>query len=137
MENSTIFFAYLVTWCGYLITVYALCGRMQLHRGIASVSHIVPSAIALLMIGIFLVFGGGTVAQFVSGSESGMNMWRLWFHLWPFLLVGAGLSTLAHLVWAAAACFMAIHRRWVLVSASGLLMSGFGFFTVIANFPDA
>ena len=137
MENSTILFAYLLTWCGYLAAVYALCRGRHLHCGIVSVSHLVPSAIAILMIGIFLVGPGATVAQFAAGSGSAMKMWRLWLHLWPLLLFAAGASALVHLVWTGIACLLANYRKWVPVSSSGLLMSVFGFFTVITNFPDA
>ena len=137
MENSTVFFAYLLTWCGYLVGVYTLCRWRHLHRGVTSASHLVPSAIAILMIGIFLVGGGATVAQFNVGSVLAMTLWSLWFHLWPLLLLAAGASALAHLVWTGVACYRATYRKWIPVASSGLFMSVFGSFVVIQNFPDA
>ena len=137
MENSTLFLAYLITWCGYLIALYVLGRRRQLHRGGLFGSQIVPSLIAVLMVAVFVVGRGSTVAQLVSGSEQGLNLWRLWLYLWPLLLLGAGLSTAAHFVWTGVSCFRPIHRKWIAVSTSGAFMSAFGFLTVISNFPDA
>jgi hypothetical protein len=137
MENRTLFVAYLLAWCGYLIAMYAFCRVRHLHLGIASISHLVPSVIAVMMIRIFLVGHGSTIAQFAAGSEPATHLWRLWFHLWPALFFAAGTSVLVHLVWTAVAGFAVRYRKWVPVSSSGLLMSLFAFLAVGTNFPDA
>jgi hypothetical protein len=137
MENRTLFVAYLLTWAGYLIAMYAFCRVRHLHLGIASISHLVPSVIAIMMIRIFLVGHGSTIAQFAAGSESATHLWKQWFHLWPALFFAAGTSVLVHLVWTAVAGFAARYRKWVPVSSSGLLMSLFAFLAVGTNFPDA
>lgn len=137
MENSAIFLAYLGIWTAYLIALYTLRRRKTLRHSIVAISHLVPTAIALLMIRVFIVGGGGTVAQLASGSNSSMDMWRLWYNLWPLLLWVSGLSALVQLIWTILACSIATHRKWIPIAVSGLIMSAFGFFTVAANFPDA
>lgn len=137
MENRTIFFAYLAGWCTYLAAAYVWGHRRRLHLGVVFVSHIVPSAVAIIMIYVFLIGGGATVAQFVAGSESGMAMWSLWFHLWPILLMATGASGFVNLVWTIIACVRKTQRKWIPISTAAVLMSAFAFFTVGVNFPDA
>jgi len=137
MENSTIFFAYLATWLGYLIAAFVFARRKKLHWGIVSMSHVAPSAVAALMIYVFLIKGGATVAQFVAGSESGMDMWFLWCDMWPCLLLLTAASALVHLVWAIIACVKKTQRKWIPIAVATLLMSVFAYYTVLTNFPDA
>ena len=99
MENRTIFIVYLVTWCAYLFTAHIWAHRKKLHLAGVLASHAVPSAVALVMTYVFLIAGGATVAQFVAGSESGMDLWSLWFHLWPVLLFGSAVSGVISLMW--------------------------------------
>ena len=137
MENKTIFFTYLASWCVYLIAAYVWGHRRRLNLGVVSVSHLVPSAVAIIMIYVFLIGRGATVAQFVAGSETGMDMWSLWFHLWPILLIATAASGFVNLVLTIVACVKKSQRKWIPVTFVALLMSVFAFFTVGANFPDA
>ncbi len=137
MENSTIFFAYLAIWCVYLVVVYAFGRHRRLHLGILSISHLVPSAVAIIMICIFLIGGGVTVAQYAAESESGMDMWSLWADLWPVLLFFSAASGIVHLVWAFVACMKKNQRKWIPVAIATVLMSVFALYTVLCNFPDA
>lgn len=137
MENRTIFLIYLASWVLYLITLYVFGRRKRLRMSIVAVSQFAATAVAILMICIFLVGGGATVAQFAAGSESRMNMWSLWVDLWPVLLILTGSSALTHLAWTLIACVIKSKRKWAPVAIAGLLMSVFAFFTVVANFPTA
>lgn len=137
MENRTILFAYLACWCVYLIAGYVWGHCRRLHLGAVTVSHLVPSAVAIIMIYVFLIGRGATVAQFVAGSESGMNMWSLWFGLWPILLIATAASGFINLVLTIVACVKKSQRKWIPATFAALLMSVFAFFTVGANFPDA
>jgi len=137
MENRTIFLVYLTTWCGYLIAVHGLAYRRRLGLGVVSASHFAPTTVALAMGYIFLIRRGVTVAQFAAGSEPGMDLWSLWVHLWPLLLLLTAASALAQLIWTIAACFQKAQRKWIPLAIAGFLMSVFAFLTVGANFPDA
>ena len=137
MENSAIFHAYLISWCIYVVALYVFGRWRRLPLGTLSASHIAPTAAAILMARVFLVGRGATVAQFAVGSKSGADMWSLWFHLWPCLLLLTATSALAHLVWVFIGCAKESQRKWIPVSAASLLMSVFAFMAVGANFPDA
>ena len=86
---------------------------------------------------VFLIAGGATVAQFVAGSESGMDLWSLWSDLWPVLLFATAASGFINLVWMIIVCVKKSQRRWISITVAAVIMSAFAFFTVAANFPDA
>ncbi|AQT67832.1 hypothetical protein STSP2_00983 [Anaerohalosphaera lusitana] len=137
MENRTIFLAYLVVWCPYVLAVHFWAHRKRLNLGGVIVSHALPSVVAIVMTYIFLIAGGATVAQFVAGSETGKNLWYLWGFLWPILLFGSATSAFISLVWTIVSCITQSHRKWVFINIAAVMMSVFAFFTVAANFPDA
>jgi len=137
MENRTIFIAYLITWCAYVVATHAWVHRKRLSVAGVVVAHTVPAVVALTMTYVFLIAGGTTVAQFVAGSEAGMNMWSLWFHLWPILLIGSAVSAVVSVVWTIVACVKKPLRRWLPITLATVVMSVFAFMTVAANFPDA
>ena len=137
MENRTIFLAYLVVWCAYVVSTHIRGRRKQLHLAGVIASHAAPSAVAIVMTYVFLLAGGATVAQTVAGSESGMNLWSLWLHLWPILLIVTAASGVISLVWAIIVCVKKSQRRWIPLSIAAMVMSVFAFFTIAYNFPDA
>lgn len=137
MEDSRIFFVYLVSWCVYLAAAYIFGSCRRLHLGIVSMSHLAPSAVAIIMICIFLLGSGATVAQYSARSESGMDIWSLWASLWLPILFFSATSGVIHLIWIAVACVKKSQRKWIPVAAAAILMSAFAFYTVLANFPDA
>jgi hypothetical protein len=137
MESRTIFLAYLVVWCAYVLAAHAWGWQKRLHLAAVIASHAAPSAVAVVMTCIFLLAGGSTVAQFVAGSESGMDLWSLWFRLWPILLLATAASGVIGLVWTITVCVKNSQRKWIPVTLAGVIMSMFAFFTVGANFPDA
>ncbi len=137
MENKTIFIVYLVTWCAYLVTAHIWARRKKLHLAGVLASHAVPSAVALVMTYVFLIAGGVTVAQIVAGSETGMDLWDLWFYLWPVLLFGSAASGVISLVWTIVACIEKPQRKWIPITIAAVMMSVFAFFTVGVNYPDA
>ena len=137
MENRTIFLAYLVSWFAYLLTAHIWARRKRLHLAGVLASHAAPSAVALVMTYVFLIAGGATVAQFVAGSESGMDLWSLWSDLWPVLLFATAASGFINLVWTIIVCVKKSQRKWIPITAAAVIMSAFAFSTVAANFPDA
>ena len=137
MENRTIFIAYLITWCAYVIAVHAWAHRKRLPTAGVAASHTVPTVVALTMTYVFLIAGGVTVAQFVTASEAGMDMWSLWCHLWPILLFGSAVSAVVSVIWTIVACVKKSLRRWLPITLAAVVMSVFACLTVGANFPDA
>ena len=137
MENRSIFLAYLVVWCAYVLTVHIWGHRKRLHLAGVIFSHALPTIVSIVMTYVFLIAGGATVAQFVAGSKTGMDLWSLWFHLWPILLFGSAASGIISLVWTIVACVKKPQRKWIPITIAAVMMSLFAFFTVGANFPDA
>ena len=137
MENRTLLLAFLATWAGCLLAAHLWARKERLPLASVLASHAVPSVVAIVMAYVFLIAGGATVAQFVAGSESGMDLWSLWFHLWPILLIATVVSGFTDLVWTIIACVKKSQRRWIPVAIAAVVMSVFAFFTVGANFPDA
>jgi hypothetical protein len=137
MESRTIFLAYLVVWCAYALAAHTWGWQKRLRLAGVIASHAAPSAVAVTMTYIFLLAGGSTVAQFVAGSEAGMDLWSLWFRLWPILLLVSAASGVMSLVWTIIVCVNNSRRRWTPVTIAGVIMSVFAFLTVAANFPDA
>jgi hypothetical protein len=137
MENRTILLAYLAVWCAYVLAAHTWGWRKRLHPAGIIASHAAPSAVAVAMTSIFLLAGGSTIAQFAAGSESGMDLWSLWFRLWPALLLVTAASGVMSLVWTIIASVNNSRRRWTPVTLAGVIMSVFAFLTVAANFPDA
>jgi hypothetical protein len=137
MENRTLVYTFLVTWAGYFLVAHVWAWRKRIPIGTVIASHAVSSAVAGVMTYVFVIAGGATVAQFVSESESGMDLWRLWVHLWPVLLLSAALSAAVGLVWTIIACVKSSQRRLLPLAIGSFGLSVIAFFTVGANFPDA
>lgn len=137
MQDRSIFLAFLTCWGLYLVAVYGYSLFRQASLIAATASHIVPTATAMMMIRIFIVGHGSTIAQFVAGSDKGRELWSLWFHLWPWLLLISFLSAMVLLTCTAVVICRSELRKYIPVTVGGALMSGFCFFTVAANFPDA
>jgi len=137
MENRTIFLAYLVVWGVYVVALYAYSVIRKKSLFVTTISHIVPTAVALEMAYIFLICRGSTIRQLVAGSERGIDLWSLWVNSWGWILLGTLIWALAHLVWLIVAGIRAKARTWAPVAAAGLAMATFAFFTAALNFPDA
>jgi len=88
------------------------------------------------MIYIFIINGGSAVAQYSANSQKGMDMWSLWFDLWPWLLGGAAIAVLGNLIWSIISIIKS-KKEWLPIAISGIVISALAFFTVGANFPDA
>jgi hypothetical protein len=137
MENRQILISYLIVWLPYVVCVHGYAWGGRLRQSVAALSHAAPSLVAISMTYIFLIRQGATVAQFVAGSEEGVGVWSLWVSLWPMLLLATFAAGGAHLIWLVVACVKRQWRAWVPVALAGIVMSGFAFVTVAANFPDA
>jgi hypothetical protein len=138
MENKNILVVYLIAWLVYLlgINAYSLCRHMNMM--VTTISHFVP-LVATTMSYIFLVLQGNTVAQFAfsSSNRQNMDLWSLWFRLWPLLLLLSFIAGIVHCAWIIRICFKTSFHRWLPVSITSVLMCLFAFFTVLLNFPDA
>lgn len=55
MENRTLFIAYLVIWLPYIMGLHAYASWRRLGHGIVTLSHAVPSLVAITMAYIFLL----------------------------------------------------------------------------------
>lgn len=66
-----------------------------------------------------------------------MNLWSLWLHLWPILLIVTAASGVISLVWTIVVCVKKSQKIWIPISIAAMVMSVFAFFTVAYNFPDA
>ena len=125
MQNGTIFFAYLTCWVVYLIAAYVWGHRKQLSLGLVSVSHFVPSAVAVSMIYVFLICRGTNTWE----------MWESWLWLSIILALATVLSAFINLVLTIVWSVKKSRRTWVPVTFVALLMSVFALMTVFANFP--
>jgi hypothetical protein len=85
MENKELLIIYVICWMIYVGIVHTYAARFGLSRRTVVASHLVPSAVAVLMSLIFLVMGGATVRQLAGGPGAGL--WSLWVALWPLLLL--------------------------------------------------
>jgi hypothetical protein len=137
MENRTIFIAYLISWCAYVVVTHAWACLKRLAAVGVVAAHAVPSVVALAMAYVFLIAGGATRAQFVATSEAGMSMWSVWYFLWPILLFGSAGSAVAAAIWTIGACVKKPLRRWLPIAVAATAMSVLAFMTVGVNFPDA
>jgi hypothetical protein len=137
MENRPIFLAYLWVWGAYVVALYAYALVRRKSLIVTTISHIVPTAVALEMAYIFLIHRGGTVRQLSAGSETGMDMWSLWVDSWFWILRATKAWGLAHYAWLLVVSIKAKARAWGPVAAAGLAMAAFAFYTAALNFPDA
>lgn len=135
MENRTLFLLFLIAWAVCVPVMYVVSIHLRASLRFVTLAHIVPTIVALVMAGIFLVGNGATVAQFAAGSQSATNLSTLWGVLWfLFLPVTFGSSVLLF----GATCFAAVRaRRYLMATVLGLGLSILALFTVAANFPDA
>jgi hypothetical protein len=137
MENRSIFIAFLVAWALYVPTIHVASARMRIRLSVSTLSHLVPTIIALGMICIFLIGHGATVRQFVAGSERGVDLWMIWVRLWPLFLLAAFISAILHVMATFAVATTPAARRYLVVTIAGFLMAVFAFAAVYENFPDA
>ena len=125
MENRTLFIAYLVVWLLYVMGLHAYASWRRLGHGIVTLSHAVPSLVAITMAYIFLLGHGATVRQFVAGSEGRINLWSLWVDLWPLLLLGTFGAGVAQTV-----CLIVVSvnrglRTWIPVALTGAVVRAY------------
>ena len=135
MENPEILVFYLISWAIAVVAIHRLGRRQRLPFGALLASHLVPSIVAILMTWIFIIRRGATVAQ-LAGTGEALDLWSVWFKLWPLLFVVCIASTLLCLIWTVAAIAKK-QKPWIPVAATETGLSAFAFFTVMLNFPDA
>ena len=128
---------YLIATAVTLVSSLLYAWWRRLNCGLVLFSNVTPVGVAVLMAWIFLIMRGSTTAQFVSGSERGMDLWEMWFNLWPVLLFGTFLWSLIHFVLLIVAICKKSMRVWIPVIVATLLLTIFAFFTVASRFPDA
>ncbi len=97
----------------------------------------VPFLVACVMTYLFIFEGGASTAQLNAGSASRVNVWRLWFSLFPLFLIltaGSGVTTF---VWAIVCAARKSSRPNLGLAAGACCLSVIAFFTVAENFPSA
>lgn len=137
MDKRTLLIAYLVGWIACVLVLHWYGWRKRLDHYVVGFAHSVPSLVAILMTRIFLIGQGAAVRQFVADSEQGMELWTLWFRLWPLLFFLTLAAGVADFVWMILVSLKREWRVWIPVALVGALMCGCSFLTVLLNFPDA
>lgn len=136
MNDRVMIYAYLATWIVYLMVIYGWFRHVGFRRlTIISLSHALPSVIALVMAYIFLIRGATTNIQIIIGLDSGIHIWSLWSHLWPILRYAAIVSGVINLGWLFAVCGRKSWREWIPIALTAALLAGFAFVTVSVNPP--
>ena len=97
----------------------------------------VPVGVSVTMVYLFWIVGGATTMQFNVGSSSAMDVWSTWVDLFPVFLLLTAANSFAGLIWlVVCVCSKKFRQIWP-VAISCLLLSAFGFLTVMSYFPSA
>jgi hypothetical protein len=111
-------------------------GHKRLGTLVASgVASVLPLITLLLFLRVFVIGGSSNVAQLA--GESGLDLWSLWFHMWPLLFFG---NPLAFWVTAGAALLPPYppgHWPSFASRVCAVVVAGFAWYTVVKFFPDA
>ena len=137
MENSTLFNVYLMTWITSVAGIHLYGNSRHLNHGLICLSHAVPSVVALSMTCIFVIGGGASVAQIASSIPQGMNLWSLWFGLWPLFLFATFVAGVAQALLTLDFALNKSRRPWAPVTTIGTALCTVALVTVLYNFPDA
>ena len=93
--------------------------------------------VAGVMIYLFIFEGGASTAQLNAGSPARVNVWRLWFSIWPlFIFLTAG-SALGTFIWSIVCAARISSRPNLGLAVGACFLSVIAFFTVAENFPSA
>lgn len=65
----------------YVAFVYAYRYNKKLDPFIVTLSHFIPSMIAVVMFYILIYNQGASTAQFVAGSDEGFKVWSTWVNI--------------------------------------------------------
>ena len=95
----------------------------------------IPLIALLVFVRVFVVGGSSNVAQIA--GESGYELWRTWFHVWPLLFLGSSISWLT----AVAATVWPPYppRGWLSTATrlAAVLVGAVTCFVLTAYMPDA
>jgi len=138
---------FLYLWIGSLVMQLAL-GVIALRRPpeldghrrrgslmLAAVSGVVPLITLLFFLRVFVIGGSSNVAQLA--GDDGQDLWSIWFHAWPMLLVANPPSMMLAVV---AVLLPPYSRRgWASHFSRGgaVVASACACYVVLKYFPDA
>ncbi len=111
-------------------------GHKELGSLIVSAVASVPPALTLLLfLRVFVIGGSSNVAQLA--GESGFDLWRLWFHVWPVLFFGNPLAFAVALVAALLPPYPPGRWQSFASRVCAVIAASFAWYTVVTFFPDA
>jgi hypothetical protein len=94
----------LTLWTSASVIHVVLCipAYRRHHRAslvVSGLAAVAPVAFLFAVIRVFVIGGASNVAQIASGGgSSGLDLWSLWFHLYPWLFFSCMASVLASAV---------------------------------------
>jgi hypothetical protein len=91
-------------FCGVALLQTPVSGGQKRIRAlvVSGIASLLPLITLMLFLRVFVIGGSSNVAQIA--GESGMDLWSLWFGVWPLLFVGnpaAFLAAVVALFWPA------------------------------------
>jgi hypothetical protein len=102
---------------------------------VSGVASIVPFITLVLFLWVFVIGGSSNVAQLA--GESGLDLWSLWFHVWPLLFAGNPPAFLA----AVAAVLLPPYppKYWesFVSRVCAVVAASCAWYAVVTFFPDA
>ncbi len=110
-------------------------GRRLTSLTLSGIASMLPFFTLLLFLFVFVIGGSSNVAQ--RAGQSGMDLWGLWFDLWPLLYFG---NPPAFFVVCLAALLPPYPpNRWHSFASRvcAIFAAGFAWFIVVMCFPDA
>src|SRR5262249_43738139 len=102
---------------------------------VSGVASVLPLTTLVLFLRVFVIGGSSNVAQLA--GESGFDLWRLWFHAWPFLFFGNPLAFLLAVVAALLPPYPPSRWQSFASRICAVVAAGFAWYTVVRFFPDA
>jgi hypothetical protein len=102
---------------------------------ISAAAAIVPAITLMLFVCIFVIGGSSNVAQLA--GESGMDLWSLWFDVWPFLFFTNPLILVVTVVAVVFPPYPLQRTTSVIARLTAVLLAVFACHTVVTYFPDA
>jgi hypothetical protein len=138
---------FLFLWVGsqalqLIFGVLAVCqqpdagGHKRLGSLIVSgVASAPPFVTLVLFLRVFVFGGSSNVAQLA--GESGLDLWRLWFHAWPLLFFGNPLAFLVALAVAILPPYPPGRWQSFASRVCAVVAAGFAWYMVVTFFPDA
>jgi hypothetical protein len=138
---------FLFLWAGsqvlqLILAAFALSRRPDLSGqrrlgglALSAAASVLPLLTLVLFLMVFVIGGSSNVAQ--HAGESGMGLWRLWFHAWPLLFFSNPLAFLLAVVAVLVPPYPPSHWTSFASRVCAVVAAGCAWYAVVAFFPDA